>query len=58
MGGREQPTRAIAAMTKGQSTLTHLLAVHELFQQTLKKCNGCMPFLPLSPSGWMPFVIL
>lgn len=49
---------AKAAGTKGQSRLTAREASLVDDQQILKKCNGCMPFLPLSPSGAMCLVIL
>ena len=48
--------RTIAAGTKGQRTLTNVEAVDVDCHATLQKCIGCIPDLPLSPSGCMPFV--
>ncbi|SRR6266536_3607012 len=47
---------AIAGGTTGQRMLHSREALLVERQQILKKCHGCMPFLPLSPSGWMPTV--
>jgi len=49
---------AKAAGTKGQRRFTAREASLVEDQQILKKCNGCMPFLPLSPSGAMCLVTL
>ena len=44
-------TKAMATGTIGHRMFTHDEMTLLLLKQIFKNLNGCMPFLPLSPSG-------
>lgn len=58
MGSEMTKLRMMATKANGQRRFTYCETLLEDFQRTWKKCFGEKPLRLLSPSGWMPWVMM